>query len=172
MIAPPPGIPINFFNADDNYGEFSPYYKQDIIYEGRTYPSAEHLYQSLKFTFEGAPEVNSKMIDSLVAMNPHRAFLLSSYFSGELKPTEDWQEKIYKKANKLKRMGVLSDPNFDSIQTMKKVLQLKFADGLKKVLDSTGDNEIVYSSYTDSFWGVSRSGGENHLGKLLMELRN
>jgi ribA/ribD-fused uncharacterized protein len=67
-------------------------------------------------------------------------------------------------------------PNWDSIKldVMRAGLKLKFDDPkLKALLLSTGDAELVESSYRDMFWGKHPNGnaGENHLGKLLMELR-
>ena len=43
---------------------------------------------------------------------------------------------------------------------------------LLQLLLSTGDLEIVENAPHDYFWGIGRTGqGQNHLGKLLMRIR-
>lgn len=50
---------------------------------------------------------------------------------------------------------------------------VKFAEpGLQAKLLETGNEELVEGNYWgDTFWGVCRGRGENHLGKLLMKVR-
>lgn len=71
-----------------------------------------------------------------------------------------------------------SDPKV-RIRNMRRVLRAKFVLGhpyFTKLLLSTGNAELIEDRYwekTDSFWGVAKDGtGENHSGKLLMELRD
>jgi predicted NAD-dependent protein-ADP-ribosyltransferase YbiA (DUF1768 family) len=41
-----------------------------------------------------------------------------------------------------------------------------------EVLLSTGDEELVFTGKdADTYWGIVKGEGENHLGKLLMEVR-
>ena len=57
---------------------------------------------------------------------------------------------------------------------MEECLRLKFAPGsaLARQLLDTGDAELIEGNYwNDTFWGVCRGKGENHLGKLLMKVR-
>lgn len=43
---------------------------------------------------------------------------------------------------------------------------------LRKRLLETGDQEIIEgNSWGDRFWGVSGGAGENHLGRIIMDLR-
>ena len=43
---------------------------------------------------------------------------------------------------------------------------------LREKLIATGDKELIEGNHwNDRFWGVCRGKGQNHLGKLLMELR-
>jgi len=60
------------------------------------------------------------------------------------------------------------------IAVMERCLNLKFQDPeLAKKLAETGTKELSEGNvWKDSFWGVYDGKGENHLGKLLMKVRN
>ena len=61
------------------------------------------------------------------------------------------------------------------LQVMEDLLVQKFAHAeLKTQLSQTGNALLVEGNYWgDSFWGVdNRKGGQNHLGKLLMKIRD
>ena len=60
------------------------------------------------------------------------------------------------------------------IDIMRQVLKSKFTQNpeLKAKLIATGDAELIEgNNWNDRFWGVCRGVGQNHLGKLLMEVR-
>jgi predicted NAD-dependent protein-ADP-ribosyltransferase YbiA (DUF1768 family) len=60
------------------------------------------------------------------------------------------------------------------IAVMRELLRSKFAPGseLADKLLATGDAELVEGNdWEDTFWGKYQGAGENHMGKLLMELR-
>jgi len=66
-------------------------------------------------------------------------------------------------------------PDWDSVKpdVMKGLLEQKFAQApyTQQLLD-TGSRELVEANtWGDTFWGVTNGVGENHLGKLLMEVR-
>lgn len=87
-------------------------------------------------------------------------------------PLEPYPSK--KLAKKLKKEGLLrKDWEQVNIGIMRELLKQKFADPvLRKALLETGDEELVEGNWwDDTFWGVCNGVGENHLGKLLMELR-
>lgn len=67
-------------------------------------------------------------------------------------------------------------PNWEKIKisVMRDLLKEKFQDpDLRQWLLETGDEELVEgNTWGDTFWGVCDGVGENHLGKLLMELRS
>ena len=56
---------------------------------------------------------------------------------------------------------------------MREVLACKFSEErMTNLLLSTGTQELVEgNAWNDRFWGVCKGVGQNHLGKLLMELR-
>lgn len=66
-------------------------------------------------------------------------------------------------------------PDWDSIKlsVMEELLRTKFNDPhLRQALVSTGSEELVEGNWWgDTYWGVCKGVGENHLGKLLMKLR-
>jgi predicted NAD-dependent protein-ADP-ribosyltransferase YbiA (DUF1768 family) len=57
---------------------------------------------------------------------------------------------------------------------MKQLLKLKFNNpDLQQKLIATYPEELIEGNYWhDTYWGVCEGVGENHLGKLLMEIRN
>ena len=59
------------------------------------------------------------------------------------------------------------------IDVMFRCLKEKFKDPeLREKLIDTGDEELIEGNWWgDTFWGVCQGKGENHLGKLLMTIR-
>lgn len=67
-------------------------------------------------------------------------------------------------------------PDWDEIKldVMRVILEAKFTQNpnLMSALIDTGDEELIEGNYWgDTYWGVCKGVGQNHLGKLLMELR-
>jgi predicted NAD-dependent protein-ADP-ribosyltransferase YbiA (DUF1768 family) len=166
---------VNFFKVNDQFGELSNHFLEDIEHDGTIYPSAEHLYQSLKFIYEGAPEVNSEIVRLIIGSgSSYRAELLVKYLNNTPEFVEhNWQRGILRKAKKMVKLGVVQNPEFNRLETMTWVLNLKFTQSeyCKNILLSTGDNTIVFNHHLDSYWGSNKKGGENHLGVLLGQLR-
>ena len=77
-----------------------------------------------------------------------------------------------------KRFGrkVLLRPEWDDIRIdiMYSLLLLKFEDPvLKQKLAATAEFKLVETnSWNDTFWGVCDNKGSNHLGRLLMKVRD
>ncbi|CAE8646104.1 unnamed protein product, partial [Polarella glacialis] len=60
------------------------------------------------------------------------------------------------------------------LKVMEKILRDKFrrSDDFRKKLQDTGTRELLWENPEDTFWGVAKGGrGQNHLGRLLMEIR-
>ncbi len=80
------------------------------------------------------------------------------------------------KAKRLGR-GVSLRPNWENIklQVMKDIVRAKFTQNTDlriMLVQGTGDAELIESNdWGDEFWGVCDGKGENHLGKILMEVR-
>ena len=132
----------NFYEA--------PEFDFSIEYEGLTYKNIEAAYQAQK--------TNDRTIkERFTEMNGHKAKKLGkkiekgdehSYFR------KDWNDET-------------------KLKVMYDLLKIKFRNkNLKEMLLATGDKEIIEgNSWGDIFWGVCDGIGENHLGKLLMKVR-
>ena len=112
-----------------------------------TFPTVEHYYQAMKFF----------MVDN------------------------DWYAQVRDAptAAQARTMGASkdhkSDPHFNDSRMlhMKNATKQKFENKeLGELLLSTGEKRLIEGSAVNSFWGEGADKrGENHLGKLLMELR-
>lgn len=112
-----------------------------IEYGGMTYPSVEHAYQAAK-------------------VSP----LLRAQF----------QVGTAAEAKKLGRtQKCRSDWDDVKLDIMEELLRCKFNSlGLALLLINTRPQELIEGNWWgDTFWGVCRGKGENHLGKLLMKIR-
>ena len=127
----------------------SNFYQWPVAYEGITYPSVEHAYQA------------AKTIDLVE------------------------RDKIQKAdtAGKAKRLGktVTMRQNWEKIKiaVMYNLLQQKFNSFAlsKQLLNTYNDTLIEGNNWGDTFWGCTQDddgkwAGENHLGKLLMRVRD
>lgn len=138
------------FRCDDGDCFLSNFYLTPIMYGGRTYQSAEHLYQA-------ATCVERIDRDKIRETTSPRSVKILARF---LKKRPEWDnEKL--------------------IRTMFKTLKLKFRKAwLKKLLQATGDAKLVHLNYWhDTFYGVCictqhKRTGKNWLGVLLMKLRD
>lgn len=128
------------------YRFLSNFWPCKITFEGIEYPSVENFYVAMKT----------------------KDLTLRNHISNIAKPGD------------VKRFGRGLDIREDweqvKLPMMEEGLRQKFANpGLKNMLLATGDQELVEgNTWGDVFWGVDlRKGkGENHLGKLLMKIRD
>ncbi len=127
---------------DPPYDFLSNFYPCYVSYEGLTYPSSENAFQAAKTLDLGLRE--------------------------QFVSPPAW------KAKKLgRRLVMRSDWDLIKFSVMKEILTIKFQDQyLKEQLLETGDQKLIEgNSWGDIIWGVCKGRGENHLGKLLMQLR-
>src|SRR4029077_1394506 len=113
-----------------------------IEYEGLSYPSVENAYQAAK-----------------CANKTERLYFLQAK-AGEAK-------------RKGKVVNVRSDWEDVKLGVMLQLVRQKFQqEPLKTMLLETGDKEIQEGNWWgDTFWGTVNGVGENHLGKILMKVR-
>ncbi len=127
------------------YRFLSNFHVKPINFEGMNYPSTEHAYQAAK-----CADVSERELFGVWSL-PGQAKKLGSKIN--IRP--DWESV--------------------KLNVMLQVLRLKFNAGseLAEKLLSTGDAELIEgNNYSDIFWGQCPLGtGENHLGKLLMQVR-
>ena len=127
-------------------GEFaflSNFFNIPVYYNGLLYQNSEAAFQAQK-------TLDSEERKRFSTMNPSEAKRAGK--SVELR--EDWEY-------------VRDDIMFDIVLS-------KFASNpfLKKLLFTTGDEELVEgNTWNDTYWGVCNGKGENHLGKILMKVR-
>lgn len=128
------------------YRFLSNFYPSPIVLSGILFPTAEHLYQAYKAVDHADMQAIAK------APNPRAAKSMGR----DVKAYTTFQE--------------------DRLKIMRRVLYLKFKNNkdLRQKLIDTGDLQLIeYNGWNDRFWGVDLKGvGENHLGKLLMGLRD
>ena len=144
-------IEIRFYRANEEpYGVFSNLLKREIVFEGVTYPTAEHAYQA------GKPRREAVRTWLLAAPTP--ALLAMA-------------------AHGLYWWDIRSDWSKIKFERMKQILRAKFTqhDDLRQVLLITGEARLVESATVDNavnrLWGEVNGHGKNMLGKILMDLR-
>lgn len=135
-------IEINLFTGE--YSFLSNFYLMPIYYEG-------HLANTLEHHFQAAKAINSNdRIKILQAVTPANAKRM-----GRMIERHPWWE--------LKKLEVMT-----------RLVRLKFNahDELARKLLNTGTVELIEgNAWNDTYWGVCRGIGENHLGKILMRVR-
>lgn len=133
--------PIDSFQGE--YRWLSNFWPALVIFDGDYYPTVEHAYQAAKTT------------DRSARIRIHRA-------------------ETPGLAKKLGR-GLAMRPDWDTfkLEVMLILLRQKFTDPeLRRKLLETGDRELIEgNTWGDRFWGVCGGTGENHLGKILMHVR-
>lgn len=114
-------------------------------YQGVEYFTAENFYQAMKYT-----DVDTRRW--IASLNPYKAKKIAKgeapFFWSEVK------------------LGVMGH-----------ILRVKFARGTSwyDKLIATGDEEIVeWNNWGDTYWGrdINTGLGKNHLGRLLMKIRD
>ena len=133
----------------------SNFYPCEIEHQGITYPSVEHYYVAMKFNDE-------------------------QFIDGRYYTPGDLREIISKMEDpgKVKRFGrkikLRKDWDNYKLEVMNWGVREKFKnDRLSELLLSTGDEELIEGNFwNDTYWGVCNGKGQNHLGKILMEVRN
>lgn len=116
-----------------------------ILFDSEYYPSVEHAYQAAKTTDKVYRELIRK------TKSPAEAKRLGK----GVPMRKEWLNEEYK------------------IATMRRLLQRKFEqEPFRTKLLETGDRALIEGNYWfDDFWGVCTVAGQNHLGRLLTEIR-
>jgi len=136
-----PEKPIDSFTED--YRFLSNFFPAEITYQGDVYSSVEHAYQAAKTDDFGsrAKIRNAKTAGIAKRLGRHASLRC------------DW-ETI-------------------KLSVMHELVLQKFQDKVLRVeLLATDDRQLIEGNYwNDRFWGICRGRGENHLGKILMKVR-
>lgn len=130
------------------YRFLSNFYPSVIEYEGITYPTVEHAFQAAKTLDRG-----------------ERLMIQRAETPG-----------IAKRLGRRVRLRPMWDDC--RLQVMEEILRIKFSDPelLHKLLETQPAKLIEGNTWNDEFWGAIVVGdglvGKNHLGKLLMKIRD
>lgn len=130
---------------DKEFHFLSNFHPAPLMYHGIAYPTSEHAFQAAKTLNE-----NSQMNISILG-TPAEA----KRYGKTVQMRPDWYEI--------------------RIEVMAEVVRAKFMQNpsLKEKLLATDDVIIEEgNTWGDTFWGICKGEGENHLGKILMNLRN
>lgn len=146
----PDGTVVLIDSFDGEYFFLSNFFPSPIRYGEIVYPTVEHAYQAMKNTALAYREVVASR-DS-----PGKAKWCGS-------------------PKGMAKLGFLIRKDWESIKldVMLHFLRLKFQyPTLREALLATGDAHLVEgNTWRDTYWGVYRGVGENHLGQLLEQVR-
>lgn len=167
--------PIYFFNDDEPFYEFSNFYKCSFILDNETWMSTEHYFQANKFV--NHPEYMSLIRDT---NTPYKAFILANqkkkagYASNWTVNTRN--KTLINDIIEQYKDSVFIREDWDDVKLsiMKDAVHAKFTQNksLKDILLSTGERDLIEASPSDYYWGIGKNKtGENHLGKILVNLR-
>jgi ribA/ribD-fused uncharacterized protein len=140
---------IFFYKVSEPYGCFSNFSPHPIQIAGTDWSTVEHYYQAQKFVGSRDASV-IPLIQA--ATTPEEAAALGRCDLRDVR--SDWQQV--------------------KIPVMRAAVLTKFLTHgeIRAVLLLTGNEILVENSPTDYFWGCgANKSGENHLGKVLMTVR-
>ena len=133
------------------YSFLSNFSRSPVVYEGVTYPTVEHAYQAAKTL---VPAMREKI---------------------RLKENPRWARET----GKSKSFPVRDGWDGIKLTVMPGLLRQKFSDPKRAaLLLATGKRELIEGNWWgDQFWGMCQGDegewrGENHLGRLLMQVRD
>lgn len=122
----------------------SNFYETKVTFEGLMYNNAESAFQAMK----------------------------CRYYDDRIK----FFSKTGTQAKQIgKRIRLRDDWESVKLDYMYKIIKAKFEqnDFICRQLIDTGDSEIEeHNDWSDTYWGICNGCGENHLGKILMQVRD
>lgn len=126
------------------YKWLSNFWPVEVEFDGETYPSTEHAYQAAK----------TLIPEERMMVRRTSACGAAKKMGAAVTLRKDWEEI---------KIGVMHD-----------LVRQKFTKHsyLKEKLILTGRHHLVEgNTWNDKFWGVCDGEGENHLGRILMDVR-
>jgi ribA/ribD-fused uncharacterized protein len=133
--------PITAFTGE--YRWLSNFWPARVMLDGVFYPTVEHAYVAAKTT---DPAVRYQVLLCIGPTSVKR-------FGRTIKLRDDWNDI---------RLRVMAD-----------LVWLKFQEPhLRELLVQTAGRELIEgNTWNDTFWGVCRGVGTNHLGRIIMNVR-
>lgn len=129
-----------------SYRWLSNFWPAEIKYEGIVYPATEHAYQAAKFLDK------NKRLRISKTFSPAEAKRMGQDTKDRRPDWFDVSLKVMYDVNLLK-YGMHSELGEMLVETFPQILQ----EG---------------NTWGDTFWGICKGKGENHLGKILMKVRD
>ena len=145
-----PRIKIYFYKINNPYGCFSNFSPHSIELDGVNWATVEHYYQAQKFL---GTKFEDLMVQIQTAPTPEIAAQIGRKL--EHQPHSNWEHR--------------------KLEVMYRGILQKFTTHLsiQQILIETNNAEIIEDSPVDHFWGCGSEGnGANHLGRILMEVRD
>ncbi|MEZ0230956.1 MAG: NADAR family protein [Planctomycetota bacterium] len=142
MNEPTKTDPIGSFTEEHAF--LSNFHYSVVHWDGREYPTVEHAFQAAKTSDEDERRLVRE------ASSPAQAKKLG------------------------KKVTLRSDWETVKIDIMEQLVREKFTKhaALRAALLETGERELIEgNTWGDRFWGKVRGAGKNHLGKILMRVR-
>lgn len=137
---------IKIPHYESSYFLFSNFSPHKLIYKGVEYPTLEHAFQAQKFTNEA---IRKEIIN---APSPLMASTIGKSSPGK---REGWAEI---------KLNIMYELLKEKVKQHEEV---------REALIKTGNEEIIEENPNDDFWGNGIDGtGENHMGKILMKVRD
>ena len=140
-------MPIFFYSKSPEYGWLSNFSEHPLFLDNVNWPTVEHFYQAQKYAGTEAA-IRIQQADSAL-----KARKIGQDRS--LTARVDWEHV--------------------KIEVMQRAIRAKFEQNrqLQRQLLATGNEELIHQSGSDRYWGRSQDGiGDNHLGVIIMEVRN
>ena len=162
---------INFYNINDEYGEFSNFYISPFTIGYETYKSVEHAFQSEKFTDD---------IYKRIIIDTNTSAMAAFLGRQKINRRFNWQSKLSDiiLIEEYKQHGVILREDWEDskVEVMMKFLRAKFIQNqeCRELLLSTGiHRNLVEYTTRDKFWGNGgeKNDGKNMLGICLMKIR-
>src|SRR5262249_35634026 len=142
--APGSPVPAKIASFEGPYRFLSNFWPATVEFEGITYPTVEHAYQSAKTLDRAERRRIAAIATPGAAKTAGRA----------LQPRPDWATEKFVVMEQCVRYKFTHPPE------------------LREKLLPTGDAELEEgNTWNDKIWGVYQGQGENRLGKLLMKVR-
>lgn len=133
---------INNFRGTHRF--LSNFFPAEVAYEGAIYPSVENAFQAAKCMSASERTV-------FAVCSPAEA----KRFGRRVRLRPDWEQI--------------------KLDIMRQLVTDKFmrSNELRRRLLATGSAELIEGNvWNDTFWGVCRGRGQNHLGRILMGVRD
>lgn len=145
--------PITSFHEEFQF--LSNFWLVNVSFEGKVYASVEHAYVAAKtLDPEGRRQAAMKLTPGQVKRFGRNNIVSNPVKGNQFQLRPDWRDV--------------------RVNIMLELLRCKFSTPyLAAKLIETGERELIEGNmHKDDFWGVYEGKGENHLGRLLMQVRS